>query len=125
MVDFARAVFPCRNRVFTLVISCRRQGKAFNIGGRAVLSRTQSTDRILEHHVGMQELKKSEARGVDNKTFSQVYEESDGHTLSDLDDGAFMVENQVSRKPDREYMKEVRIHEHALWLSIAGLFRDL
>ena len=73
------------------------------------MSRTQSTDAIVSHDINMRELKNAEARGMNNKTFSEIYEENDGNPKYG-DGGTFMVENEqlALRKHDQEYMKEVR-----------------
>jgi hypothetical protein len=54
----------------------------------------------------LRELENAEARGVNNKTFSEIYEENDGN----VEDGSFMVANpQLALKNNElEYMKEVR-----------------
>lgn len=56
----------------------------------------------------MRELENAEVREVNNKTFSEIYEEHDGYPR-DLEDGSFMVENpQIAlKKQDQEYVKEV------------------
>ena len=86
----------------------RRTGKDFSIGGRAILTRTQSSDAIIQRDIKMRELEHAEARGVNNKTFSEIYEEHDGRP-HDLEDGSFMVDNpQIAlRKHSQEYMREV------------------
>lgn len=73
-----------------------------------MLSRSQSTDAIVSRDINMRELENAEARGVNNKTFSEIYEENEKHP-GDLEDGAFMVENPqlALKKNDMEYMKEV------------------
>ena len=88
------------------MIHRRRGGKPFSIGGRAILSRTQSSDAIISRDINMRELGNAEARGVNNKTFSEIYEESDGN----MEDGSFMVANSqlALRNNDLGYMKEVR-----------------
>lgn len=66
---------------------------------------------MLTQDVSMRELKNSEARGMNNRTFSEIYEESEDNP-KELEDGSFMFDNpQISaKKPDREYMDEVRAH---------------
>ena len=88
------------------LIRRRGDGKEFSIGGRAILSRTQSTDAIITRDINLRELENAEARGVNNKTFSEIYEENDGN----VEDGSFMVANpQLALKNNElEYMKEVR-----------------
>ena len=91
-------------------------GKQFSIGGRAILSRTQSTDAIITRDINLRELENAETRGVHNKTFSEIYEEHDGHP-NDLEDGSFMVDNPqlALKKHDLEYMKEVRRDRFMSW----------
>lgn len=57
----------------------------------------------------MKELNNLRADGVDNKAFSERYEEF-ADVPNDEDDGPFMFENRQlsSREYDREYMNEVR-----------------
>ena len=76
-----------------------------------MLSRTQSTDAIVSRDIDLRELENAEARGVNNKTFSEIYENS-----NDLEDGAFMVDNPqlALKKQDTEYMKEVSQHSSSL-----------
>ena len=101
----------CNEDIFlnSMTLKHRQRGvKEFSIGGRAMLSRSQSTDAILSRDINLRELENAETRGVNNKTFSEIYEENDGHP-SDLENGAFMVENpqQALKKHDQAYMKQV------------------
>ena len=80
-----------------------------------MLSRSQSTDAIVSRDIDLRELENAEARGVNNRTFSEIYEEQDGNS-NDLEDGAFMVDNPqlALKKKDTEYMKEVSEHNSSL-----------
>lgn len=73
------------------------------------MSRSPSTDAILSRDINMRELQDAEARGVGNKTFSEIYEEYNGNPR-DLENGVFMVENpqQALRKNDQDYLEEVK-----------------
>ena len=63
----------------------------------------------MKREILMEEFGNLETRGMRNKTFSEIYEESQNVT-NDLEDGTFMVENpQLSLKnANHEYMNEVR-----------------
>ena len=80
-----------------------------------MLSRTQSTDAIVSRDISMRELENAETRGVNNRTFSEIYEEHEGRP-QDLEDGTFMVDNPqlALRKNDKEYIKEVSEYDSNL-----------
>jgi hypothetical protein len=95
----------CNEDIFlnSMTLKHRQRGrKEFSIGATATLS----GDAIISRDINLRELQNAEARGVNNKTFS----EKNDCNPSDLENGAFMVENtqQALKKHDQEYMKQVR-----------------
>ena len=92
---------------------CRRNkaDSRFSMRNRSIHAQSSRT-KILNRDISLRELEKAESRGMDNKTFSRIYEHAEEGDHDSEDGHSFMIDNQnlSPKKEDLKYMEEVRVH---------------